>query len=223
MTGTPHRAIPFRPTITDALAAELREQIRSGLIAPGSRLRQTEIAAQFNVSTTPVREAFAALKRDGFLVSSPHRGVIVFQPTIADLEETYEIRMPLEALATEKGVENLTDEDIDELRMLLADMRAVVDDPGAYAPLNARFHAVIYQAAGRPKLARLIADLREESAAYLRLYATISPRARDTQEDHALILAACEARAPRPAARAMIKHLQHTVEHVSGGLTEQAG
>lgn len=215
-------ATPLRTTITDALVEQLRGDIRSGRIAPGSRLRQAEVAERFQVSTTPVREAFAALEREGLLVGSPHRGVIVFQPTVEDLKETYEIRIPLEALATEKGVENMTDGDIAELEAVLGRMAQTADDAKRYNELNSQFHGIIYAAARRPKLAQLIADLRESSAAYLRIYATVAPTANDTHKEHEAIFEACRARAPKRAAKAMIEHLQHTVEHVSAGLEAQA-
>lgn len=219
--GSSVSTTPLRTTITDALVDQLREDIRSGRIAPGSRLRQAEVAARFQVSTTPVREAFAALEREGLLVGSAHRGVTVFHPTVADLVETYEIRIPLEALATEKGVENMSEETLAELETLLAKMERSADDRKRYGALNSEFHGKIYHAAGRPKLEKLIADLREASTAYLRFYATISPSARDTQRDHEEIFAAAKARDPKRAAQAMIVHLQHTVQHVSRGLEER--
>jgi DNA-binding GntR family transcriptional regulator len=213
---------PIRTTITDALVDALREQIRSGEIEPGSRLRQTDIAARFEVSTTPVREAFAALEREGLLISSPHRGVIVFNPTADDLSETYEIRIPLEALATQKAVENMTDNDIRELKRLLDRMAAAADDSAKYARLNVEFHGAIYRCARRPKLERLISDLRDASTAYLRVYATVSPNGHDTHNDHTAIYEACAAKAPKRAATAMTKHLQHTVDLVSRSLEQPA-
>jgi DNA-binding GntR family transcriptional regulator len=211
---------PLRTTISDSLAARLRDDIRSGRISPGSRLRQLEIADRFKVSTTPVREAFATLEREGLVVSAPHRGVVVFRPTITDLQETYEIRIPLESLAIELAVPNMTDEDLAELESFLRQMQAAKDDRGRYNELNAAFHARMYRCARRPKLERIIADLREASAAYLRLYATISPSAEDTHAEHTAIVAACRAKAPKRAAKAMTKHLQHTVDFVSKNLRE---
>ncbi|HVP03418.1 MAG TPA: GntR family transcriptional regulator [Solirubrobacteraceae bacterium] len=214
-------ATPLRTTLTDALVEALREEIRSGQLEPGSRLRQADVAQRFHVSTTPVREAFAALEREGLLVSSPHRGVVVFQPSIADLQETYEIRIPLEALATEKGVENMTDQDIERLRELLDQMARAAEDPVRYSKLNLEFHKTIYAPARRPKLEKLILELREASAAYLRLYSAISPNGKDTQREHREIFEACAARAPKRAAKAMTTHLQHTVEFVSRSLAER--
>jgi DNA-binding GntR family transcriptional regulator len=161
------------------------------------------------------------LEREGLLVGSPHRGMIVFHPTIDDLRETYEIRIPLEALATEKAVTNMTPDDIAALRDLLSQMGRATDDSVLYNELNRQFHARIYAAAGRPKLEKLIADLREASTAYLRLYATIAPGATETQRDHTAIFEACRSRAPKRAAKAMIAHLSHTVEHVSRTLADE--
>src|ERR1700758_5490422 len=88
-------------TRAEAVAERLRQMIISGELAPGTRLRQAEIAELFNVSTTPVREAFTSLAREGFVRQDAHRGVEVFHPTEADIRENYEIRLALEPLATE--------------------------------------------------------------------------------------------------------------------------
>ena len=173
------------------------------------------------MSTTPVREAFAALEREGLLVSSPHRGVVVFKPTVEDLKETYEIRIPLEALATEKAAEHMTDANLAEIKRLLDRMADAADDRKRYSKLNLEFHSAIYHVAKRPKLEKLIMELREASAAYLRLYAARSPNGRETQQEHEAIYEALVARAPKRAAQAMVKHLQHTVDFVSHSLEQE--
>ena len=211
---------PLRTTIADSLAERLRAEISSGALAPGSRVRQAEVAARYNVSTTPVREAFATLEREGLLIGSPHRGMVVFHPTLEDLQELYEMRIPLEAVATEKAVENMSAETIAVLEGLLQEMDDARDDRERYRSLNRTFHATLYAAAGRPRLERLIADLRDASAAYLRMNAAIAPSARETQRDHLAIVNACKARAPKRAAKAMVTHLSHTVRNVAGRLVD---
>ena len=207
-------------TITDALIEQLRTDIRSGAIPPGTRLRQVEIAQRFNVSTTPVREAFTALEREGLLVSVPHRGVVVFHPTVDDLHETYEVRIALESLATKLAAERITDRDIEELRKIIDRMQRTQDSIERYGALNEEFHARIYAIAGRPKLEKLIADLRASSEAYLHVYATIRPTADRTHPDHVAIFDALQRRDAEGAATAMATHLQHTVDLVAGGLDE---
>lgn len=205
-------------TKTGALVEQLAHEIRSGVIKPGSRLRQAEMAERFGVSTTPVREAFAMLERQGLLVGSPHRGMTVFMPSVEDLNETYEIRTPLEALATEKAVENMTDATLQKLEQLLGKMERARTE-NERLKLNEEFHASIYAAARRPRLFKLIADLREASAAYLHFY-TMLPDARDAHADHVAILAAIKSNEPKRAAMELTRHLDRTVERVSRGLSE---
>jgi DNA-binding GntR family transcriptional regulator len=209
-------------TITSMLIAQLRDDIRSGRISPGTRLRQAEIAELFNVSTTPVREAFSALEREGLLVGNAHRGVLVFRPSVADLQETYEIRMPLEMLATELAVPNMDDAFVEHLRALIDRMAAAIDDPAGYGLLNEQFHSRIYARARRPKLERLISDLRHASAAYLQLYAESTPSSHETHDEHVRIVEACAAGDAQAAAHAMAAHLRHTVAFVSERLDASA-
>src|SRR5262247_1387502 len=97
-------------TIAAQVAGRLKEEILAGERAAGSRLRQVEIARRFGVSTTPVREALAALQREGLVRLHPQRGAVVFVPTVDDLREHYEIRAALEALAAARAAERFEKE-----------------------------------------------------------------------------------------------------------------
>ena len=200
----------------------MRTEIRSGAIKPGARMRQAQVAEHYGVSTTPVREAFAMLQREGLLHSIPHRGVVVYKPTSEDLREIYEIRIPLEALATERAVPNLTDVDLAHILALLESLVAAEHraDMALSNELNDQFHTRIYVAAARPRLAALISDLRAASRSYTRLFAETVPRLGETEAEHRAIYEACAARAPKRAAAAMVKHLRHTVDVVSVGLEQ---
>ena len=110
-----------RKTTAETVSELIRSEIQRGVLQPGTRLRQNDVAARFGVSTTPVREAFALLQADGLVRIDPHRGAIVFHPTAEDLTESYEIRGALEVLAITKAMPNLTPE-------LLGDMQSVIDE-----------------------------------------------------------------------------------------------
>src|SRR3954463_14764393 len=126
-------------TVAGAVAERLRGEIVAGALASGSRLRQVEIARRFGVSTTPVREALAALQREGLVRLHPQRGAVVFVPTVDDLREHYEIRAALEALAAARAAERFEPDWAQPLEDLLDEMR---DGPAAarYIALNQRFH-----------------------------------------------------------------------------------
>ena len=210
-----------RRTVTGDVIARLRDDIRTGELAPGSRLLQLEIAARYGVSSTPVREAFSALEREGLLVSSPHRGVVVFRPTVEDLRETYEIRIVLESLSIAAAVPRLTADDLDALDALVEQMAASAGDPVVHGALNREFHARLSAAAQMPKLDKLIADLRDASAAYLRLYADLAPGADAARAEHQRIVEACRARSVPQARKAVTAHLRNTVETVAAGLDRE--
>lgn len=196
-------------TRAETVADELRRQILSGSVTPGTALRQNDIAAAFKVSPTPVREAFARLQREGLITYEPHRGAVVFRPSVDDLRENYEIRIALEPLATRAAARNLTPDDLAALDDLVTTM-ASTTDAGRYAELNRGFHDRIYSASGRPRLERLIAELRDAAASYLRILVDEVPGSPDmAQPEHEAILAALQARAPARAARLMADHLRH--------------
>ena len=100
--------------------------IRTGELPAGTHLRQNEIASRFGVSSTPVREAFTSLAREGLVRQDAHRGVVVFVPSREDLEQNYEIRIALEPLATELAAKNVTNDDLARLDALLAEMRITI-------------------------------------------------------------------------------------------------
>ena len=71
MATTSPDALPAGRTIAEAIASALRTDITTGRLPAGVRLRQVELANRFNVSTTPVREAFAILQHEGLARMHP--------------------------------------------------------------------------------------------------------------------------------------------------------
>ncbi len=209
-------------TIAEQIAAALRTEIVTGQLPPGTRLLQIETAQRFEVSTTPVREAFGFLQRDGLVQIDTHRGVTVFLPTVKDLIEHYEIRMALEMLAAEKTARCFRAEDAPPLAALLDEMRATTDAV-FYVQCNQQFHLRLYTLSGRSRLVRMIEDLRTASLAYNHLYAAADvPRdAQRLDDEHREILTACQAKDPVRAAGAVRHHIQQTIVHVAK-LLEQA-
>lgn len=209
-------------TITAAVTNRLRDEILGGQLEPGSRLRQAYIAETYGVSTTPVREAFAALEREGLIQSNAHRGVVVFEPSATDLREFYEIRIPLEALATERAAVKLTDRELERMSSLLTRLGAAnaKSDWRLSSEVNDEFHMTLYGAAQRPRLTRLIAELRASSRAYIAIFPRLVERLDEAEHEHVMIYEACLAHKPKAAGKAMIAHLQHTVDVVSKSLTD---
>ena len=162
-----------------------------GQLESGTRLRQVELAQRFGVSTTPVREALAALQSEGLVRLHPQRGAVVFVPTVEGLREHYEIRAALEALAAERAAERFDPARGEQLAAMLDEMAA---GPGVerYLELNLRFHSELYELAGRPRLVDMIETLRDASSAYLHIYAKVDFPSERLDAEHREILAACQ-------------------------------
>jgi DNA-binding GntR family transcriptional regulator len=203
------------PTRAGAVAEHLRELIRSGELPPGAALRQDEIGARFGVSSTPVREAFLALEREGLVRRHPHRGVVVFVPSVDELDEVYEIRAALEPLATEIAAKKLTENDLVGLEQIVAEMRKA--RPKRYLELNEALHSRIYAAADRPHLSAMIDGLRDPAANYLSMNIDLyEQKYRDeVQAEHEALVEALRSRAPKRAARIMREHLEHSGQHIA--------
>ena len=209
-------------TVAGQVAEHLKAEILAGDRAPGTRLPQVEIARTLGVSTTPVREALAALQRQGLVRLHPQRGAVVFVPTVADLREHYEIRAALEALAAACTAERFQERWAGPLCTLLEEMQTG-PAAGRYLELNQRFHTELYAHCGRERLVEMIAGLRDASSAYLHIYRAAAdfPVAR-LDVEHRRILTACVARDAEEAANATREHLQNTVEHVATRLEDPA-
>jgi DNA-binding GntR family transcriptional regulator len=219
MSASPDIIVTPR-TVSGLVAERLRAQIVAGELASGTKLRQVEIARRFGVSTTPVREALAALQREGLVRLHPQRGAVVFVPTVEDLREHYEIRGALEALAASRTAEIFEERWAAPLETWLDEMQT---GPPAmrYLELNQRFHTQLYEHCGRPRLVEMIAGLRDASSAYLHIYrATADFPVERLDAEHRRILAACLARDADEAAAATREHLQNTVEHVATRLEQ---
>jgi DNA-binding GntR family transcriptional regulator len=209
---------PLAATRTQAVAAELRRTIQSGDIPAGTRLRQVDIAKRLGVSTTPVREAFALLEREGLITHTTHRGAIVFRPKVEDLRENYEMRIALESLAARIATTQISATQVAELKVLLDEMRGV-REPVTYAQFNRRFHMLIYVAADRPQLSALIQRLRDAAAAYIQIMAARQVDSSQTHAEHEAIFATVAGGEPQRAAEATAEHLQHNFEFILVGLT----
>ncbi|MDR7541769.1 MAG: GntR family transcriptional regulator, partial [Armatimonadota bacterium] len=92
------------------VADVLREAILRGILLAGQQLRQDEIARELGVSHIPVREALRQLEAEGLVRLRPYRGFEVSELSPEEVEELYEIRIPLECQALRLAFPHLTDE-----------------------------------------------------------------------------------------------------------------
>ncbi len=141
---------------SDMVTDVVRNLITDGQLSPGTPLRQRDLAEQFEVSYTPVREALRRLESEGLVVTDVHRGATVARTESEQLEENYRILAALESLAGSLAVAKITDDDIADIEARCREVAACLPDDDRLAELNRQFHFRIYECARSPMLLLLM-------------------------------------------------------------------
>lgn len=126
--------------------AKLVAAIRSGVFRPGDRLRETDIAARFSLSRTPIREALRKLEADGIIEHRARIGAVIRSLSHAEVVELYEMRVVLERTAAEMAAKHAVAAEVDALEAINRDLANAVATPEKAAAINQDFHRGIYQA-----------------------------------------------------------------------------
>ena len=144
--------IESTPDLVEQVYASLLDAISDGTLAPGARITQEEIAAQLAVSRQPVLQALRLLRKDGFVLDAPGRGVLVAPLDVNTLVQIYQVRSTLDALAAQLAAKShavLGAQLITEGRLA-----ARGTDIKAMMTADAAFHTAIYAASGNPLIAQ---------------------------------------------------------------------
>lgn len=141
-------------TLAERTYLQLREDIITVKLAPGTLLRETDLMRRLDVGRTPVREALLRLQRDGFVDVNGRRGTSVSTIDISDLSAIYEARARIESWATRLAAERLREPERREARGLIAELAAFANPPELepLLALDRRIHRFIYRAAKNPYL-----------------------------------------------------------------------
>jgi DNA-binding GntR family transcriptional regulator len=194
--------------VADQVYRSLRRAVVMGELAPGSRLREVEVAAALNVSRTPVREAISRLLGDRLIRALPNGGVEVIDAN-AELTEIYHIREALESCAARLAAHRITPEQLRKLDELLEATRSTsFESYEERAQINREFHMAIAAASGSPRLFEMINGLREFFLNPKWLMRYDQKSAQRAFEEHLEIVAALRSRAAKRAERLVRDHLK---------------
>ena len=136
----------MRTLVADAI----RKAVLEGQLQPGERIVERKLAAQFGASLSVIREALVELETEGFIVKRRNAATHVVQFTIEDANKMFELRAVLEPYATAQAACRATEQDIQELRQLYAELlhQAQAGDFRAYLRADYLLHDRIWQLAG---------------------------------------------------------------------------
>lgn len=218
----PAAAPAARRSIPGEIAAALREEILDGVQAPGAPLRQGHLAARFGTSQQPIREAFRLLEAEGLVLSSPNRGVRVAPLGAEAAAEIGGLRRSLEPALAARAAECAAAVDAGAARAALAAM-AEARDPAALMAANARFHDVLYRAAGQPVTHELVRGLRARFERHLRLMWRRTGHAALSNDEHEELLRLVLAGDAGAVRLMMERHIERSTAEVLRALGEASG
>lgn len=145
-------------TIPSKICRVLREAIIKGEFKPGDRLIQNELAESLGVSRMPIREAIKQLESEGYITIEPHRGAIVREFSLKEIEEIYFLRSQFEPLAVKESLKFINAQTIEQLEHLTKEMNET-DEIGKFIELNIMFHNLLIKDCPWEKLNSIIQNL----------------------------------------------------------------
>jgi DNA-binding GntR family transcriptional regulator len=151
----PQPEVPRTELSSTWIYQELRRRIILGDFPPGARLRERELAEEFDVSRIPLREAIPQLEAEGFVTTLPRRGAVVTTLTMRDVDELFEVRLGVEVYANRLAAERVAaGADTSELRAVLerCDEAVSTGDTDRISESNTALHEAIISLSGNTLL-----------------------------------------------------------------------
>ncbi len=142
------------------LFSNLRKDILQGKLRQGEKLTEQQICDEYNVSRTPVREAFRQLELEGFIETIPNRGAFVVGFSPQDIQDMYELRKSYEVLAVKWAIERITREEYEKLEEAFEFMEFYTQkkDVEKMLNINMNFHELIYKASHNRMLYHILSS-----------------------------------------------------------------
>jgi DNA-binding GntR family transcriptional regulator len=195
------------------IIARLTERIDLGLLNPGDPLDEADLARDFGVSRTPVREALLQLEAMGLVRRLPRKGAVLFRPTLEEFLAILEVHAKLEGQAAGLAARRLSAGGAAALEAAVAACEAHAatlgdQDPDGYYQLNLRFHEAVALAAGNAVLVEFIKTNARKLLAYYRARYRYAGVIAASAAEHRRIAGLITARDSAGAEALMARHVQ---------------
>lgn len=195
--------------IADTIREELEHMIVTGQFADGERLDEVKLAEKFNVSRTPLREAFQSLAGSGLVELVPHRGAFIRYPSFIELVEMFDVMAELEAACGTRAVRRITEQQLKAIHQTIAECEEALkaNNRDEYYRANEMFHYLIYDASGNSFLASQATQLHKRLKPFRRMQLRVRGRLPQSMSEHHQIVAAIESGDQEAAATALRDHV----------------
>lgn len=199
----------------------IKKMIFEGKFKPGERIIETQLAKEFNVSKSPVREAIRILETEGLVTVDEKSRVIVYEPTIKDVEEIYFCRMALESFAVGLTTTISTDAELADIESTLKQTEQAIlhsEEANTIITLNEQFHHLIVQYTHNRRLQKQLNDLKSLMYFFRILNFQGEGRADQILSQHWDIFSQMKKRNAEQASKEMVEHLKLDLSHLIGVL-----
>lgn len=195
--------------VSERIRLAIENDIRSGNLLPGDAIDEQKIAADYQVSRTPVREAVLQLKVQGILESQPRGGAVVARMDVQQLLAIWELMAEMEGVCARMACERMTQAEREALARLHQETASMAesDDAQAWSKSNQAFHEMLYQGCRNPYLRQELLRLRARTGAYLQYSFSAVGRVRSSHEQHDELVQAILGNDPERAHRMMMRHV----------------
>lgn len=165
---------------------ELRMQILTGKIKPGTRMMEIELAQDMDVSRTPIREAIRKLEKEGLVVIKPRKGAYASEVSIKDMVDILEVRGTLEGLAASYAAERMTSKEKEELIDISKKFDEAVarGDMAEMISYDTKFHHLIVESSRNNHLIHMVEQLQELVLRFRYIYYKDFKRAEEMSPEH---------------------------------------
>jgi DNA-binding GntR family transcriptional regulator len=193
--------------------ARLRAAIVDGRLKPGDALLEDQLAADLDISRTPLRESLAKLEQEGLVESIPYRGTFVANISVAEVAHIQQVRLPLELLAMDLAIERMPRSEIERVISFIEDRRALLSqgNPALHMECNRAFHDLAPRYCGNPVLEQIIQNPERRIAIYL--MSTGQAETLLAAEEHLRMLGAYRDKDRRRAAELIRRQLRVPMEN----------
>ena len=195
---------------------QLKLQILTGKISPGTRMMEVELADEMGVSRTPVREAIRKLEKEGLVTIEPRRGAYASDISVKDMVDTLEVREDLEGLAAALAAERMTEEQMEELIQITRKYSEAIknSDTEKIIGYDEQFHKHIVACSGNKTLIQLSETVQELALRFRYLFYDDFSRYENMPVEHRKIIDAIKGGDAETARQTADNHVKRLKEFV---------
>lgn len=211
----------YKP-LREVVSESLRKAIKDGVLKPGERLMEIQLADELGVSRTPIREAIRKLELEGFVVMVPRRGTYVADISLKDIAQVFEIRSALEELSAGLAAERITPDELEDLERILVEINEYIanDDFDKIVDADIRFHDVLYHASRNNRLVDILNNFREQMLRFRSISMHYPGRLAATWEEHRQLVENIANHNSAQARKIAKKHMENSEKTLLKGISK---